>query len=320
MRAVVLGVNGLTGRAIAAELAAAGWEVVGTGRDKARFPTALGLAGVEFIRSDRNVPVELGAVLSSGADVVVDCVCYTADQARLLLGHTDRIGSIVVLSSKAVYVDAHGRHSNSDEPPDFGAPVSESCAVMEPDFSGDYLSRDGYGANKVAMECILRDSAAPVSILRPSRIHGAGAARPREWYVVTRLMNGQRQFPLAQAGRTGNHPTAARNLARLVRVCAEQPGARVLNAADPGTPTAAEIVTSIGAAYGETVEVVDDELRGWNPWDTWPPFYLDMRAAQAIGYEAAGTYRDTVSETVDELVQLDPESRRALDTDPYFAR
>jgi hypothetical protein len=95
---------------------AAGWEVVGTGRDPARFPVALDRVGVEFVRSDRNVPAELSAVFSEGADVVADCVCYTADQARLLLACVDRIGSIVALSSKAVYVDAHGRHSR-DEPP-----------------------------------------------------------------------------------------------------------------------------------------------------------------------------------------------------------
>lgn len=316
----MLGVNGLTGRAIAAELAVAGWEVLGTGRDEARFPKALGQAGVAFVRSDRNEPVELRAVLSQGADVVVDCVCYTAEQARLLLSFAGGVGSIVALSSKAVYIDSRGRHSNSDEPPDFGGPVAESCAVIEPDFSGEYQSRDGYGANKVAMERVLQEAAVPASILRPSRIHGSGATRPREWYAVSRLLNGQRRFPLIHAGLTGNHPTAAVNLARLVRACAERPGARVLNAADPGEPTAADIVTAIGRAFGAEVEVVDDKSQGWNPWDTWPSFFLDTRAARSIGYEPVGSYEETVRATVDELVRLDPERRRMLDADPYFAR
>lgn len=82
---------------------------------------------------------------------------------------------------------------------------------MKPDFSGDHRPREGYGANKVAMEFVLRDAAVPISILRPSRIHGSGAARPREWYVVSQLLAGQRRFPLVHAGCTGNHPTAAVN-------------------------------------------------------------------------------------------------------------
>lgn len=246
MRIFVLGVNGLTGRAIAADLADAGHDVVGTGRAPERFPDGLAERGVAFERSDRTDPAGLASTLRGGADVVVDCAGYTAQHARALVAAAgDSVGSIVALSSKAVYVDSQRRHSNSDEAPDFGAPVPESCAVLDPDFSGEYDSREGYGPNKVAMEMALREAGVPVTILRPSRIHGPGAARPREWWVVSRLLRGQRRFPLVDGGRTGNHPTAAANLATLVRTCAEHPGARVLNAA--GT-------------YEETVAATVDEL------------------------------------------------------------
>ncbi len=251
MRALVLGVNGVTGRAIAAELASEGFEVVGTGRAPERFPSALREAGVRFVISDRTIATELRAAIGDGADLVVDCAAYTAEHARLLLDATGSIGSIVALSSKAVYVDDQGRHTNSDDPPEFGAPVNEATAVMAPDFSGDYASPLGYGANKVAMELTLQDAAVPVSILRPSRVHGVGNARPREWWVVSQILDGRRSFQLAHGGRTGNHPTAAVNLARLAFSCAQQPAHRVLNSADPGTPTAAEIVRAIcGGAVG----------------------------------------------------------------------
>ena len=48
----------------------------------------------------------------------------------------------------------------------------------------DHESREGYGANKVAAEHVLLDSGRPVTVLRPSKVHGAGAARPREWIFV----------------------------------------------------------------------------------------------------------------------------------------
>lgn len=320
MRTLVLGVNGMTGQAIATDLALAGHEVVGTGRAAQRFPDRLRDCGVHFLESDRHDPAAVAAALGDGADVVVDCVAYTAEHARMLLAASGDIGSIVALSSKAVYVDAHGRHSNSAEPPDFGTPVSEDTAVLPPDFSGDYKSAAGYGRNKVAMELTLRQAAVPVSVLRPSRIHGLGSARPREWWVVRQILRGVRTIPLAHGGRTGNHPTAAVNLARLVLACARQPGHRVVNSADPGAPTAADVVRAIAAAMSAEVEVTDagPGRPAASPWDTWPPFFLDTSAAQEVGYEPVGDYAATVGPVVRELATLSADRREALDADPYF--
>jgi nucleoside-diphosphate-sugar epimerase len=323
MRAIVLGVSGMTGRAIATEFAHAGWDVVGTGRDHSRFPQLLADRGVEFVRSDRHDPSDLKQVLARGADVVVDCLCYTAEHARHLLRCRGSFGSAVVLSSKAVYVDDQGRHSNSDDSPRFRAPVSEEQPVLAPDYSGTFESREGYGANKVAAEHTLLDSSEQVSILRPSRIHGSGEARSREWFVVKRLLDSRRQIPLAHGGQTGNHPTAAANLARLVRTCAERPGRRVLNAADPDAPTARAIVEAIAVSCGRPVEVVglDDDAPwrfGWTPWASWPPFFLDTTAATALGYQPVGTYVDTVSAQVNELCSLSREQQMRWERDPYF--
>lgn len=321
---MILGVNGVTGRAIALDLAAVGWDVAGTGRDAGRFPHELRDIGVTFVRSERRDEGQLASVLSEGADVVIDCVCYTAEDARALMTLRRDFGSAVVLSSKAVYVDDRGRHSNSDEAPGFGGPVTEMQAVLEPDFSGDYRSREGYGANKVAAETVLQDADVPVSILRPSRIHGTGADPAREWFVVKRLLDGRRQIPLAHGGLTGNHPTAATNLARLVRLCAERPGDRILNAADPGSPTARDVVLAIAAATGIQAEVVplgDDAPPqfGASPWDTWPPFFLDTSAAAQLGFEAVGTYAATVSATVSDLLRLARRQQDALSASEYFA-
>ena len=323
VRAIVLGVNGVTGRAIAGELAASGWDVVGTGREPSRFPDSLQRSGVRFVQSDRNDPAELGVCLNDGADLVVDCVCYTAVQARQLLEHRGSFSSAVVLSSKAVYVDHRGRHSNSAEAPDFQGLVTEEQPVLEPDFSGDYNSTEGYGRNKVAAEQVLLGSGAPISVLRASRIHGPGGDKPREWFVVRRLLDGRRQIPLAHQGRTGNHPTASVNLARLVQTCAEQPGRRILNSADPDTPTAHDVVQAIAQACDTEIEPVGlphdaAPEHGWTPWETWPPFFLDTTAAVSLGYRPAGTYAETVAGVVDALLALTPDERRRLGDSEYF--
>jgi nucleoside-diphosphate-sugar epimerase len=117
-----------------------------------------------------------------------------------------------------------GVNSNSDEPPDFGAPVTEEQPTMTPSNVG-YNSRAGYGANKVAAENVLLDSGMAVSVLRPSRIHGAGGSRPREWAFVKRIFDGRKHLLLAHCGRGANHPTAAVNLAALVAFCAAAGGA-----------------------------------------------------------------------------------------------
>jgi nucleoside-diphosphate-sugar epimerase len=325
VRVVILGVNGLTGSAIASELSRRGCEVVGTGRDIRRFPARLRDQGVRFICADRHDAAQLDRVLVAGADVVVDCVCYTAEHARQLLTHRESFGSAVVLSSKAVYVDDQGRHSNSENSPRFDGPVPETQPVLRPDFSGAYQSPRGYGTNKVAAEITLLESGAPVSILRASRVHGPGGSPPREWFVVKRLLDARHRIPIAHRGQTGNHPTAAVNLARLVATCAQHPGVRVVNAADPDFPTAADIVRAIAAACRRPVQILGldhdapPEL-GWTPWATWPPFFLDTTASARLGYQPAGTYSDTVAAAVQELLELPYEQRTGLENDPYFDR
>ena len=86
-------------------------------------------------------------------------------------------------------------------------------------------------------EHVLLDSGLPVTVLRPSRIHGQGDLVPREWYFVTRALDRRPVVMLVARGAGTDHTSAATNLAALVQVVAEQPGRRVLNAADPDAPT-----------------------------------------------------------------------------------
>ena len=68
--------------------------------------------------------------------------------------------------------------------------MPETAPTLAPG-SGDHDSPEGYGPNKVAAERVLLDSGLPVTVLRASKVHGAGARNPREWVFVQRLLDGR---------------------------------------------------------------------------------------------------------------------------------
>ena len=176
-RALVLGGTGLVGRAIALRLARTGWHVDVTGRDAANMPDDLRAVGVEFIQSDSHDASQLATAFGDGADLLVDCVMYTAEDARRLLPFARGATSTVMISSKAVYVDAAGNHSNSDEPPRYDGPIRETQPTLAP-LDIDYRSREGYGANKVAAEQVCSTAGFPSRSCGPRRSTGAAQRGP----------------------------------------------------------------------------------------------------------------------------------------------
>ncbi len=236
-------------------------------------------------------------------------------------------GSTVMISSKAVYVDDAGRHSNSDIPPDFEGPIRETQPTLAPN-DEDHTTREGYGPNKVAAENVLLDSGSPVTILRPSKVHGVRARPPREWVFVKRVLDRRPAVLLAQRGVGVDHPTAAANVAALIEVAAAVPGRRVLNCADPDAPSALEISRTIATRLGhEWIEVLLDDgadsRLGRTPWDTIHPIVLDMTAALEIGYTPAGDYAHTVADEIDWLVSAAGGGEGAVAVpaldDPFFS-
>ena len=305
-RALIVGGTGLIGRATARCLLAAGWHVDLTGRNPAHLPAEIAAAGGRFVAADRDDPAQLLAALADGADLLVDCICYTAADATRLLPLVREAGSTVMISSKAVYVDDAGRHSNSATAPHFDGPIRETQPTMAAG-DGDYTTPEGYGANKVAAEQVLLDSGRPVTVLRPSKIHGAGALRPREWVFVKRVLDRRPAVFLAHRGAGVDHPSAAANIAALVEVVAARPGQRILNSADPDAPSALEISRTIAAQLAHVWDEVllddgADEGLGRHPWDRPQPIVLDMTAAIDLGYTPVGDYATTVAGEVEWLV------------------
>ena len=317
----------MIGRATARRLATAGWQVEVTGRDPAHFPPDLAEAGVRFHAAERADAARLEAVLGAGADLLVDCICYTPADARLLLPLAEHATSTALISSKSVYVDAAGNHPQSDTQPDYGGPILESQPTMAPG-DMDYRTREGYGANKVAAEHIALDSGLPISILRPGRVHGVGAKPAREWVFVKRVLDRRPAVLLAARGRGVVQTTAAANLAALIETVAQQPGARILNSADPDAPSAREIARTIARQLGRAWDEVlldekADPALGRTPWDTPHPVVLDTRASLELGYKPVGDYAATVAEEIDWLFDAhragDPDHVLPAADDPYFA-
>jgi nucleoside-diphosphate-sugar epimerase len=326
-RALILGGTGAIGRATARRLLAEGWRVELTGRDPARMPAELASAGARFVPAERGDVDRLTALVGDGVDLLVDCLCYTAADAAQLLDLGIHAGSTAMISSKAVYVDADGNHSNSKAPPVFDRAIDEEQPTLAPG-GGDHTTREGYGANKVAAERLLLDSGLPVTVLRPSKIHGAGARRPREWVFVKRVLDRRPAVFLAGRGSGVDHPSAAANVASLIEVVARRPAARILNLADPDAPSGLEISHTIASHLGRVWEeiLLDDDADpslGRHPWDARPPIVLDTAAAIELGYRPVGSYAATVIDEVDWLVAAARgragADRLPEDDDPFFA-
>jgi nucleoside-diphosphate-sugar epimerase len=286
-------------------LLAAGWQVDLGGRDPTHLPADIAASGGTFVAADRGDPDQLFEAFGSGADLLVDCICFTGEDATRLLPLVRDAGSTVMISSKAVYVDAAGNHSNSAVAPHFDGAIRESQPTLAPS-NGDYATAEGYGPNKVAAERVLLDSGWPVTVLRPSKIHGSGAVRPREWVFVKRVLDRRPAVLLAHRGSGIDHPTAAANIAALVELVAAMPGRRILNSADPDAPNALEISRTIAQqldyVWGEVLLDEPEGSIGRHPWDAPHPIVLDMTAATALGYTPAGDYATTVADEVQWLV------------------
>lgn len=308
-RALIIGGTGLIGRATARRLLAAGWDVTVTGRDPANVPGDIAAAGGRFVSAPRDDRAALAAAFGDGAELVVDTICYTAADAALLVPMLGSADSVVMLSSRAVYADAEGRHGNSPQPPRFDGPISETQPTVPPRTDLPVNDAEGYAANKVAAELVLLDTGLPVSVLRPGKVHGEAAKPPREWFWLKRALDRRPAVLLAGRGEYPARPSAAANIAALVETCAAKPGRRILNSGDPDCPTTLEIsrVVATHAGHDRTEVLLDEDAPaglGRTPWDGARNVPLDLTASYALGYEPVGDYATTVAEELDWLTAI----------------
>jgi nucleoside-diphosphate-sugar epimerase len=297
MRAVLIGGTGQIGRAAARSFATNGWDVVAISRS-GTLPEGLAELGVESVVADRADDAQLRAAIGPGADVVLDTVAYSREHGEQLNGLEGLVGSLVVISSASVYADDEGRALDGvGESPVMPVPILETQRTAEP---GD----ETYSTRKAELEQTLLAGSLPSTLVRACAIHGPGAQLPRELYFVKRAHDGRRRVAIAWNGESQFHTTSVANLAELIRLAAEQPADRALNAGDPDPPTTLEICRAIGSAMDhefEPVLLAGEEVE--NPWATPVPFVVSMEAAEReLGYVPVTTYPEAVRETCEWLV------------------
>lgn len=297
-RAVVIGGSGQVGRAAVTALLRDGWHVTSAGRNGEQV-----VEGATPWVIDRNDDAAMDQLLTPGFDAVVDVVAFTPHHARQLTRHRGDIGHVVAISTAGMYVAPDGRalESITDEAsaPRFPAPITEHDATVPADAST-------YARSKRAMEReLLGVDDLPTTVLRAATIHGPGSSQPREWFYARRFLDGRRQVVLGFDGRGAYHPVSTANLAELVRLAADRPGSRILNAADPGQPDERATVAAVADALGVDVDVVT--VPGTppvaSPWSLPAPVFLDTTAATAsLGYRPVVSYADGIAVTTASLL------------------
>ncbi len=233
----------------------AGERVVVTARRPELAPAWKAL-DVEVAPLDRDDEAGLDALLAPGARLLVDGQCYTPAHARALARWSHAADSTVMISARAVYVDAEGRHTNSDEPPRWAGPTPEDTPTLA--FAGEpYQSREGYGANKAEAERLLAATGRDVSVLRPARIHGRGGRRVREWPLLRAGLDGSPVIRVC-GGSAAPSVTSGEAIARTILACAAGPASRLLNVADVPPTRAIDLArAALDATGGEDSVLVD---------------------------------------------------------------
>ena len=290
-RAFLLGGSGQTGRALIPRLQRRGWEIVLASRGEREVP-----GDVEHVTVDRGVEGALEAAVGAGADVLVDFAAFEPEHAEQLLALRDRVGSLVVLSSAAVYFPEDEADAR------LPVPITERTGTVAP-------GPGGYATKKRAIELALLDQdGLPATLIRAGAIHGPWSTWAREWYFVKRVLDGRRAIVLAYRGASRFHPISVHNLAELIWLAAERPGRRVLNAGDPEPPTVVEIGRAVATHLEhDWAEILIDEPVGnvgETVWSTPHAVVLDMTEAEfELGYRPVTTYEQAVPETVAWLVE-----------------
>ncbi len=181
MKVLVLGGTGVISREIVRQFVAKGDEVAVFNRGS-KAPSA---SGVEQLVGDRMRREEFEAAMQrTRYDVVIDMICFTADDARSTArAFGGNAGHIVVTSSIAAY-----------QRPYRSVPTVEAMETLwdDPVFP--------YALNKAEMEKALwksiKQDKLPITIVRPSLTYGPGAANigvlRQNFGIVDRIRRGKR--------------------------------------------------------------------------------------------------------------------------------
>lgn len=252
MRILVTGATGFVGGRVAAQLAADGHTVTGTGRrPDSRLP------GVAYRRWD----LTAGPLADPPpADVVVHAAAAVDDWLDPDAAHrVNVVGTATVL---AAYPGARLVHISSASVYD---PFRAHHRVRE-DAAPVQRYRNAYGASKAAAERLVARDAPHAVILRPMLVYGPG-----DTTLAPRLLASRRRgvLPAVGDGRNRLSVTHVDNLVDAVR-CALDGPAGTCNVADAEPPTVAALLAAVLGAAGLPVRI------------RWVPTSLALAAAAGL--------------------------------------
>lgn len=306
MRVVVIGATGHIGGYLVPRLVRAGHEVTTISRGRRRpYREDPAWDQVRQLSADRRAEDDAGTfgarIAGLGADVVIDLVCFTPDQARQLVeavrGHTG-----LLVHCGTVWVHGHS----------LAVPTAES-APRAP--FGDY------GVNKAAIEELLlaesRGGGLPVAVLHPGHISGPG------WHVINpagnlnpEVWNGLSAgdaVTLPNLGMETVHHVHADDVAQAFQLACEAPGASAgesFHVVSEQAMTLRGYAESAAGWFGQRANLEflpwEQFKRGAKPEDaraTWDhiahsPSVSIAKAKERLGYRPRYSSLDAVREAV----------------------
>jgi nucleoside-diphosphate-sugar epimerase len=295
MKTLVLGGTGFVSTAITAELQRAGHDVTLFTRGERPLPE-----GVKAIHGDRKDHAAFARHFEGRPfDAVVDCLCFTQQDAHSLLqAFAGRVQQVVMISTDFVYG------------PRWRLPIDEDAPTR---------ALNDYGRDKAAAEGILlpawREEGFPATVLRPPHVMGAGghlgtgSLHGRDPMLLDRL---QQREPviLLDAGALLIQPVVHRDIGKacVAVLGREQCLGQAYNVAGPDCVTTREYYEIIAATLGiEDPEFLSRPSPEFiRAFPQRRPFaqhrmYSVEKLARDTGYRPSSTVRHGISEMVDWL-------------------
>ncbi|MFC7876701.1 epimerase [Isoptericola sp. NPDC057391] len=295
MRLLVLGGSVFLSRAVAADAAARGHEVVAANRGRSGpVPD-----GVRHVPLDRADPFP-DALAAEGFDAVVD-VSRTPSHVRRAVA--------ALPGAHWVFVSTINVYADDADP---GGPGVGRLRDPEPDDVDGAENPDAYGAMKVACEDVVLDGAVTAAVVRPGLIVGPGDPSGRFAYWPARLGRALDGAVDVLAPGDPADPVQVidvRDLAAWVVDLAERRAAGVFDGVGPVTPIGellAAVARGVGAAprwvWADDAALAAADVRPWSGERSLPlwlprPEYAGMPAHDAGPAREAGLAPRPVEET-----------------------
>lgn len=285
MRVAFLGGTGPVGQAAVPRLLAAGHDVA-VAHSGAHEPPEPD--GTEHLHGPRGALLAAGGVVEAWRpEVIVDTFAggATATKARELreLALRADVAQAVAVSSIDVY--RHCAHAGVGG----FAPAELATDPLPLTESSPLRDRAAAGAphDNIAMEAELPGAAPKVTVLRPGAIYGPHlhAHVLREWWLVERILRGERALPLPGGGTQLFHRVALDRVGRAVAAAVDRApdGVWACNVADPYDWTFSGLATLAAETLGWVWEPREIPLAdGDHPWLARHPVVADTSRLRTV--------------------------------------